>query len=94
MMKAIKELRAGDLIDLEVSEYITQELYDGEGLEFEYTQVIELQPETDTCILVYFDGFAIGFPPEYMLKVEGHRCVYCGQATISDSDEDCPAKRD
>lgn len=35
---------------------------------FEYQQVDELVRETADCIVVYFDSFACGFPPDHLLK--------------------------
>jgi hypothetical protein len=67
---AIKDLKAGDLIDLENDRYADP---DGVKVEYqsEYSEVDEIDQETDTCIVVYFTSTqAVGFPPDHKVKRE------------------------
>lgn len=68
--KAISELLVGDLVDLEGDKFADK---DGEHPEFEseYSTVYEIVRESDKCIVVYFDNFTCGFPPDHRVKFGG-----------------------
>lgn len=67
--KRIDELKVGDLVDLEADVFANS---NGEHpeYEFELAQVVEIERETPTCICVYFETGAVGFPPEHLVSVQ------------------------
>lgn len=78
-MIPVSKLTRGIAVDLEGDPFadpglkvIAPGVTEGETLHpefaFEYQQVDELVRETADCIVVYFDSFACGFPPEHLVK--------------------------
>lgn len=74
-LTAVENLQEDDLVDLEgdpVADAATDDAdYDGHriGFEFEYQRVTGVEVETPDCTVVTFEGFAVGFPPDHLLKV-------------------------
>lgn len=74
---AVRDLRPGDLVDLEADPYADRPCADGcedcdlarSTFAYEYVQVHELEPETADCLVVFFDGHAVGFPPDHRVPV-------------------------
>jgi hypothetical protein len=66
-MVQAKDLRPGDMFDLEGCPYVS----DPAGrFEYEYATVIEIERETPDCVLIGYDGGAFGVPPDYEFYVE------------------------
>lgn len=64
------QIRQGDIVDLYGDKYADPDEDPGKCYEFENVPVIEIPvAETPNCVLIYFDGAAVGFPPEHELKV-------------------------
>lgn len=62
-----KDLRPGDLIDLEGCPYVSDEA----GMyEYVYATVHELEQETPDCVCIYVDNHAFGVPSDYEFYVE------------------------
>lgn len=78
MPKHVKQLKIGDLVDLQNDEFADpvgfalpdspSDTCQNNGWESEYATVREIEKETDTCILIYFDNFSCGFPPQHLIK--------------------------
>ncbi len=65
-------VKVGDMVDLEGDTYADPNR-DSLAFECEYAIVFEVDRETADCVAIYFDGCAFGFPPDHLLKVEGHK---------------------
>lgn len=70
-LKTIAELVPGDMVDLQGDRFADPK-NNYPPFEFEYSTVMEIDRETPTCIAIYFDGFACGFPPDHQVKFAGH----------------------
>ncbi len=77
--RMVKDLRAGDRVDLEGDEYADVDECEepGQGFSrhpefaFEFETVSELEAETPECTRVDFEsGFSCGFPPDHWVEVD------------------------
>jgi len=60
----VKDLREGDLVDLEGDEFFG----DNVSVVFEYGEVAEIIRETDSCIVVGFEGIGTaGYAPDHVM---------------------------
>lgn len=79
--KPVSELLEGDLVNLEDDPYADPR-GDESTYEFELAEVVSVEYETDTCVLVGFEGTgACGFPPEHEVAVHGHVNLEIGGVT-------------
>ena len=65
---AVGDLQIGDVVDLEGDEY-ADPLKDNTLLQNEYQEVSEVEVEEPGCVLVCFNDFMCGFPPDHQVKV-------------------------
>ncbi len=66
---AAKDVRIGDLVDLEGDTYADPR-HDHAALASLYQTVCEVERETETCVAIGFEGFdLVGFPPDHPMKV-------------------------
>ena len=69
MQKAAKDLKPGDLVDLEGDSIA--DTGDDPSLEFEYAEVDSIVWETPNCVRVDFtDHPSVGFPPEHLVVIQ------------------------
>lgn len=75
MAKHAKDLRAGDMIDLEGDHYADPT--HNPAYECELCLVAGAEVETPECVRIDFEGLSsIGFPPDHLLSVHGHDAEY------------------
>ena len=68
MMKA-KDLKEGDLVDLESCPYVTKEKHP--IIEFELATVVHVERESFECVAIGYEGIdVIGYSPDQLLKVK------------------------
>lgn len=60
----VKHLKVGDMVDLEGDVFADPD-HDHVSLEFELATVEGIDQETAHCIVIYFNGIAVGFPPDH-----------------------------
>lgn len=73
----VRDIRPGDMVDLEGDKYADPDSDPGKGFEFQYALVCEKKQETDDCIVLYFEEDSpVGFPVDHELKVGGHDKEY------------------
>lgn len=66
--KPVSELKPGDLVDLEGDTFADKSKHP--EFEFEFQEVMQIDPETPDCTAVYFSGGAcVGFPPSHIVPV-------------------------
>jgi hypothetical protein len=64
----VKDLRPGDLVDLEGDKYADPN--NNPTFQCLYAMVIDTKRESRECIAVEFDGFdVVGFPPNHTVEV-------------------------
>jgi hypothetical protein len=64
-----KDLKAGDLVDLEGDAYADPN-HDNWRYSIEHGEVETVEWETQECVAVYFtNGSVVGFPPDHELRV-------------------------
>lgn len=77
----IDQLRVGDRVDLEGDQYADPG-HDRPDFQCEFQVVSEIEHETAYCVVVHFDNFSCGFPPDHMVDVDGEQtewpCAACG----------------
>ncbi len=67
---AAKDIREGDVLDLEGDKYADQPSADhANNFEYEYQPVHEVERETADCIRIGGDGWLVGFPENHLLTV-------------------------
>lgn len=67
---AAKDVKEGDLVDLEGDTYADPDR-DHPAFESEFQTVMEVEHETPECVAIGFDGFdVVGFPVDHVLKVK------------------------
>ena len=67
-MKAVKDLKENDLIDLEGDEIADP--YRGEiGLQYEYARVLDMEWEGTGCVVVETSQGTYGFPPDHCVPM-------------------------
>lgn len=64
----VHKLTRGMMVDLEGDRYADPNS-DHPEFEFEYQPVQSIEWETTTCIVIHFDNFSCGFPPNHLLPV-------------------------
>lgn len=68
-MTRAKNVKVGDLVDLEGDEYADPG-NDQPYLQDQYVEVIEVEQETPECVLIAFEGYGlVGFPTLHKLNV-------------------------
>lgn len=67
--RRIDELKIGDLVDLANDKFADPNGTNQE-FSFEYLTVREIDRETPSCIVVYFDDYACGFPPSHVVTID------------------------
>lgn len=92
IMRTVADLRPGDLVDLDGDVYADPDRNHPE-FEFEFALVDTVERETDSCAVVYFEGFACGFPPQHRLKCSPvptyYECGICGHMHPRSWNGDC-----
>lgn len=72
MKTKIRDLRPGDLVDLEADPYADPH-HDDPALLCELVMVACVERETEDCWLVGFEGRdPCGFPPDHEIEVDSH----------------------
>lgn len=68
--KAVRDLKPGDLVDIEADKFADPPAARDPFWEYEYAVVDEIYPEGPECIVVHFaDGPSVGFPPDHEVPV-------------------------
>ena len=68
MTTKVRDLKEGDLVDLDNDPYFAQHPM----TEFEYAEVVEVTPETPNCTLVAYEGVgAAGYDPNHEMVLQG-----------------------
>lgn len=81
ILTPVSELREGDLVNLQNDPYADPR-GDEPTYEFELAEVVSVEYETDTCVLVGFEATgACGFPPSHEVEVFGHVNLETGGIT-------------
>ncbi len=68
-MVMAKNVKVGDLVDLEGDEYADPD-YDKTWMLYLFAEVTDVEQETPECVAIGFEGFdLVGFPTDHELRV-------------------------
>lgn len=97
--KAVENLQAGDIVDLEGDQYADTPSNDlAVSFEFEYAEVDEVEREGSTVVVHFTNSTSVGFPEGHRVKTARRRttaredrpmtetptCRYCGRDIVSE----------
>ena len=62
----VRDVRVGDLVDLEGDESLGHH----PETPWEYAEVVEIEQESPSCIVLYFDSMAAGYDPGQIMTIK------------------------
>ncbi len=72
VQRRVDRCRVGDRIDLE-DDSIADPQHSHPEFECEFQVLREIERKTPDCIVLHFDNFSCGFPPDHCLTVDGEQ---------------------